>query len=785
MSTMRVAARISLLAAWIAALVLLGYIVQRHLEIGTDLRLFLPSPTTAEERLLLEEVGEGAGSRVLVIALSGGTSEALADLSRKMSATLADNPHFRFVANGELSLGALPEALLPYRYLISDTLDDHALDAPYLREQIQARVRDLASPAGTFLETWLPRDPTLELLRVAERWQPAQEPHRLYDVWFDRTETHALLLAQTVAPAFDSERQHAALQALQEAHASIDPKQQHALTISGTGQFTVMMERRTRNEAQTLGAAAAIGMVVLMIAAYRRWRVIALSALPLATAGLVALAVVSMLFGKVHGITLAFGFTLIGVAQDYPVHVLSHWRADRPALETTRSLWPALATSVASTCIAYLTFLFSGVIGLQQLACFTIAGLAAASLTTRFLLPRIMGVGKGDYGESAPLARISSVIDRLPPMRWLPLGVLTLAGLTLLANKTPFWEDDLSKLTPIPAELLQQDRTLRSALGAADVRYLLIVTAEDAQSTLERLEALTPALDELVQAGALHGFDHAARHLPSVRLQRSRQAALPDEHSLREALSSAQSGIGFRAHVFEPFVADVAAAKHLAPLTVDDLSVTSLGATLDMLLVRRDDQTRALVTLNRVQDVEALQRLARTHQDVLLLDLKSASESLVARQRTHILWGLAGASLLLVGVVAFALRNAKRVYRVLAPMALTTALVLTCLQASGVSLNLFHLIALMLAAGLGLDYALFFEHAADDPLEQRRTLHAVLVCSLSTLLVFALLASSSIPVLQAIGITVSLGVVSNFVLALLITRRPTRIASTYRGIHEP
>ena len=80
------------------------------------------------------------------------------------------------------------------------------------------------------------------------------------------------------------------------------------------------------------------------------------------------------------------------------------------------------------------------------------------------------------------------------------------------------------------------------------------------------------------------------------------------------------------------------------------------------------------------------------------------------------------------------------------------------------------LIALILAAGLGLDYALFFEHAADDPHEQRRTLHAVLVCSLSTLMVFALLATSSLPVLRAIGLTVSLGVVSNFVLALLLTR---------------
>jgi predicted exporter len=92
------------------------------------------------------------------------------------------------------------------------------------------------------------------------------------------------------------------------------------------------------------------------------------------------------------------------------------------------------------------------------------------------------------------------------------------------------------------------------------------------------------------------------------------------------------------------------------------------------------------------------------------------------------------------------------------------------LRIFGVELTLFHLVALILAAGLGLDYALFFDHAGDDHADQLRTLHALVVCSLTTLLVFLLLALSSIPVLRAIGTTVTIGVVGNFVLGLLIAR---------------
>ena len=241
--------------------------------------------------------------------------------------------------------------------------------------------------------------------------------------------------------------------------------------------------------------------------------------------------------------------------------------------------------------------------------------------------------------------------------------------------------------------------------------------------------------------------------------------------TLDEDLKQALAGTPFRADVFEPFIADVQLARDLSPLTIDRLRGTPLGAGLEMLVLTREDDVAGLITFSGVSDPDALVRWARAAgPDILLLDLKNASESLVAHQRTSLLWSLAIASLLLVAVIAFALRDRWRVLRVLAPMILTTLIVIATLRISGVSLSMFHLIALILAAGLGLDYALFFEHATGDTAEQRRTLHAILVCSLSTLMVFALLAASSLPVLRAIGVTVTLGVISNFVLALLLTR---------------
>lgn len=767
-----------LLLAWAGLLALTGLYVQRTLSVGADLRLFLPEPATPEERLLLEEVGESPASRLLLVALAGSVPEALAESSQALAEALRADPAFRFVANGDAPLDAVPEALLPYRYLLAETLDTARFDAEYLRGELQARVRDLASPAAGLLEPWLPRDPTLEILMLAEAWQPGQEPQRLHDVWFDAAGERALLLVETAAAAFDPEGQRLASEALRQHFAATRAGPEVRLIASGPGAFSVLMKERTQSEAQWLGGIASAGILILLLAAYRNPRFVLLGALPLASAGLAGLASVSALFGTVHGITLAFGFTLLGVAQDYPMHLFSHQRPGQTPLATARALWPTLATGVASTCIAYLAFLASGVIGLAQLACFTVSGLAVAGLTTRYLLPRLLGGDSPagavrDYGESRLLERLRSALGALPRVRWLGVALAAAAVAVLGLAPWPMWQNDLSTLTPVPRPLLEQDMQLRAELGAPDVRHLLTVGAGSADALLARLEGLDAELEALVRAGALAGFDHAARYLPSRAVQERRRAALPEAGELRAALAAAARGLPFRAGVFEPFVADVQRARRLEPLRPEMLAGTPLALRLESLLRAREGRWTGLITLAGVTDPQALAAFAAAAgPDVTLLDLKGASEQLVARQRTHILWSLGVAALLLIGVVAIALREARRVRRVIAPMALTTLLVLALLHGAGVSFSLFHLIALVLAAGLGLDYALFFERASGDAHEQRRTLHAVIVCALSTFMVFALLAASSLPVLRAIGLTVALGVLGNFVLALLITRPP-------------
>src|SRR5690606_19192043 len=140
--------------------------------------------------------------------------------------------------------------------------------------------------------------------------------------------------------------------------------------------------------------------------------------------------------------------------------------------------------------------------------------------------------------------------------------------------------------------------------------------------------------------------------------QLRRQAQLPAAEQLEASLHAALQGLGFRAGVFAPFLADVQRARSIAPLTPDDLDGTPLAARVSGLLARSNAAPAALVTLTGVADAAALRAFAEAAgADVHLLDLRAASEALAAAWRERVVLAMLAALVLLLAAVWLALRR--------------------------------------------------------------------------------------------------------------------------------
>jgi predicted exporter len=369
---------------------------------------------------------------------------------------------------------------------------------------------------------------------------------------------------------------------------------------------------------------------------------------------------------------------------------------------------------------------------------------------TREIVPALAGPGAvTDRGFSLP-PKLESAIGGMRALKW-PAWAIAIGSLGVVFFTSHLWEDDLSALNPVPEALKAADRDLRRELGAPDVRHLLIVRGAAREAALEQAEALEPKLADLKRRGAIGGYDLATRYVPSEAEQKRRLAALPDPVSLKNNLDDALRGLPYRKGAFEPFLREAEESRRRGPLRDEDLQGTVLGIKVQTLVVPSGKEWAVLVPLAGVADAQAVAR------ELPLVDIKAESEKLLAGYRAEALRLTALGMGAIVLALGLGLRSARAVAQVMLPVLLALLASAAALLVFGQRLTVFHLIAMLLVMGIGLNYALFFDRPEADPDVRRRTLLALVVNCATTVIAFGTLAWSSNPVLNAIGLTVTVG----------------------------
>jgi len=753
--TARTALRLAL--PWLALAALAVFVLVLRLHLSYDLGLFLPARGVLEQRVVVEQMTSGPGSRLLLVGLSGGDPGQAVDAGRALREALQDDPAFAQVQNGESpdEMPAIPKAVADYRFLLADL--DWSVSA--LSAALGERMRDLAFGGGPELVDLVATDPYLAAVQALERLTPAE----LADEPWTTPDGTAVLLLETAAAPGDIEGQQAAVAAVRDAVAARGADAP-ALEITGPGAFAVELQHTIQREAQFRSLLAVAGLALVLLLAYRRLRLFLLAGIPLGFGFLCGLAVTALLFERVHGITLAFGFTLLGVAIDFPLHLFSHARRTAPRTAMQR-IWPTLRAGAASTLLAYLALLLAGSPGLAQLGTFTAAGLVGAVAVTRLWLPELM------TGTIPPAAGADEP-PRAPRLSTLPAFVLALAALAgtwALSGGTP-WQDAPESISPVPAERLLADHRLRQALTSVDLRYQVAVTGRNPDKALAATRRLEKELRALREDGVLADWRAATLLLPDRETLQERQARIPDRAELSARLAAAVAPTPFDAAAFAPFLDLAEASRTLPARHPRDFRGDPLAAWVESRLFRVEDRWVSLVSLIEPDATALPARLAERMPEARWIDLKEASAGLFTTFRGGVLRAVGLAAVLMAVLLAWQRLPARRIAWLAATVAAalaTTALLAVALHGA---LTIVHLVALLLVFGLGLDYALFFSRG-ESPGDRRDTLHSVTACTASTTLAFGILGSSSIPFLHYIGVTTALGSVLSFALAWLGSRR--------------
>ncbi len=579
-----------------------------------------------------------------------------------------------------------------------------------------------------------------------------------------------LLRARTTGNAFDMKLPLQVAELLQSSRAEAAQAKVQLLAASGLLYAANGQQQATR-EMTWVGGGATIGILLLLLLAFRRWRVL-LALVPVLVGMLFGAAACVALFGHMHVMTLVLGSSLIGVAVDYPLHYLSKswslkpWRS-WPALRLTL---PGLTLSLITSCIGYLALAWTPFPALTQIAVFSAAGLIGAYLCAVCLLPALLkGVQLRPAQwplrvcESLLLCREALLKRASTPVLLAVLVAFCVAGLLQLDSK-----NDIRQWVGAPQQLTDEAQTIARITGYQPTSQFFLVRAADQQQLLERQNALSERLDQLVNLEKLQGY-----------LSLNQLVSPPSEQvQVREALNKLAQHWQPLLDLGVPVAALQAELESLRALPIQDVDTALRGPLAEpyraLWLGSTDDGgVAAMVSLQGLNNPALLQVQAVDLPGVELVDrLGELNSVFAATQISAAELKLASCVLIvLVLILPFGLGGALRI--VTLPL-LAAVCSLASLGWLGQPLTLFSLFGLLLVTAISVDYAILMREQVGGAAV---SLLGTLLAALTTWLSFGLLAVSSTPAVSNFGLSVSLGLVFSFMLAPWAGRQSHAVAT--------
>ncbi|ROS01581.1 putative exporter [Sinobacterium caligoides] len=523
------------------------------------------------------------------------------------------------------------------------------------------------------------------------------------------------------------------------------------LSMSGLFFYTATGMAAGQHDISRIGVGSLLGIILLMLVAFRSLMPIACGLVAIAVGFVMALTVTVLVFGQIHIFALVFGTGIIGVSIDYAFHYFAdrqcgdeHWQPQR----AMRGIYPAISLALLTSALAYFSLVLTPLPGIKQMAIFAVVGLVSAWVTVVCCFPYWV---TQPSSSGVPFKRLllgwlrwCGFVAQLRHWLWL-MPALAVVVITVF----PGWHvnDDVRALQSPSLELRQQEKVIAAATGSRISTMFFLVAGESTEEMLQRNELAVAALLKLKQQGKLQGF----RALP-VPSQMSQQ----ENYQLQQQLYAAES-----TSVMDQLgLESLRVSRSNAPVLLQSWLAHPNSESWRQLWLSDEELARgetvySVIQLYGVDNKTWLEYVDSDIDGVTLIDRAGSLSDMLHRVRTLVTGLLCVAYAIVMVVLAGRYGLSRLPQLMLAPVASST-IALACLVILGVEVNAFTILALILVLGIGIDYTLFF---AETKKLELSTLVATTLAAITTLLSFGLLALSSTAAISHFGLTVALGIV--------------------------
>jgi predicted exporter len=775
---------------FLAVLAALAAWAVKYVELSTDIANFMPAESDAELASLASSLADSELTRTMILTVGADDADAAVAGARALAERLRDQPEIASLRTG-IDAGQLEEfyrLYFPHRHAFLSEDPEREVPALLAPEALRQRARtvreSLALPTATFTKQLATSDPIGAFERIVSRLRTQRPPLDAHDGHFVTPDRRfAVMFLTTRHSAFDSEPQARLLSDVEAAFAAVAAQSPAPLSLekSGANRFAVAAEAGIRRDVHWIMAVSSLGVAVVFLAFLRSLYFFLLVVLPSISGILAATAAVRVCFGRIDGVTMAFGACLIGVAIDYSIHVIDHYQLDPRAdiRAVVRKLRASVAVGGLTTMASFVGLALTSFPGFREIGLFATIGIGVALAVTLFVLPAFLS-GVPPERRAPPLA-VRAARAFGDAVRWLAAHprvlaaapILCIAVTAIFAPRLRF-DDDLTNLMSLDPALRAEEERVRARVAREDSGRVIFALGDDAEQAVARNDAVAARLDAAQRAGRVGEFRSLHALLWSRELQQRNLSAFAAQPDLAQRVEVAFAAEGFRPEALAPFRAELAVPAP-PPLGAAELRASPLRELVTPLLLELGDRTAAVTYLRGAADREALEAELAGLEHVHVFDQGAFMNAIYREFRVTTIQQVGVGSGLVVLVLVLYYRRLRPALAAFVPSLLVAGATLAVFAAANVPMNLLHVTSLVMVMGMGVDYGVFLVDSAGDPNELDGTLVSLFLSCITTVFVFGTLAISEHAALRAMGATTALGILLSFFLApvtlLLLPRR--------------
>ena len=456
---------------------------------------------------------------------------------------------------------------------------DSLLTPDYIDAQIARDRMQLMFPTGSLLTTHLTQDPLQLFTPTIAQLQTFQSglSYELYDGYiFTPDRKRAIVTLQT--PYGSNETRHNArlIHLLEQAASSLQTEFPDVdIHLAGAPVIAVTNAQRIKTDSLWSISIAVVLILALLLYTLRSLRALGLIGVSILFGWLFALGGLSLFRDEVSMIILGIASIIIGIAVNYPLHLLAHLRHEPDVRSSLREIVSPLVIGNITTVGAFLCLVPMTAPALRDLGLFAALMLIGTILFVLIVLPHWVSKPSSSAAPTRqvwlPLSRLS--LDNKP---WI-FGLVCL--LTLLfayfSQQTTF-DTNLQHINYMTDMQRADQEAFQRLLGQEGKVPVYVATEGHSwEEALQRREAIQPQLARIIHQDTQAHWQQIGPYLPSQaeqqrRLERWRQFVDQYRPMIHTQMAQALQRNGFRADAFAAF--DSLLQRSFSPLPLEDFA---------------------------------------------------------------------------------------------------------------------------------------------------------------------------------------------------------------------